>query len=88
MQSRASRVTAVLVGIARGSSRALDLLTQHLDENRPAGRRWALIAMENALPDTLATSRLTSVRAKLTHDDTRDAVQKALDRLSHRTTHE
>jgi len=72
----------------RGSSRALDLLTAHLDDNRSSVRRWALIAMENALPDTLAMSRLTSVRDKLSHADTRDAVQQALDRLSHRKTHE
>jgi len=73
---------------ARGSSRALDLLTQHLDDSRPAVRRWALIAMENALPDTLATSRLTNAQDKLTHPDTRDAVHQALERLSHRAKHE
>ena len=73
---------------ARGSSRALDLLTAHLDDSRPSVRRWALIAMENALPDTLATSRLAGVQDKLTHPDTRDAVHRALERLSHRTTHE
>ena len=69
---------------ARGSSRALDLLTAHLDDDRPAVRRWALIAMENALPDTLATSRLAGAHDKLTHADTRDAVQHALERLSKR----
>ena len=73
---------------AHGSSRALDLLTQHLDDSRPAVRRWALIAMENALPDTLATSRLSTAQDKLTHADARDAVHQALERLSHRTTHE
>jgi len=69
---------------ARGSGRALDLLTAHLDDDRPAVRRWALIAMENALPDSLATSRLAGVHDKLTHADARDAVQHALERLSQR----
>ncbi len=69
---------------ARGSSHALDLLKAHLDDERPSVRRWALIAMENALPDTLATSVLTAAEPRLTHLDTRDAVQQALDRLSKR----
>ena len=69
---------------ARGSSRALDLLTAHLDDTRPSVRRWALIAMENALPDTLATSRLSGARDRLTHADAREAVVQALERLSNR----
>jgi aminopeptidase N len=77
-----SFVLAVL-GV-RGSSRALDLLTAHLDDSRPAVRRWALIAMENALPDTLATARLSGAQAGLTHPDARQAVQQALDRLAKR----
>ena len=67
---------------ARGNARALDLLTGHLDDDRAAVRRWALIAIENALPDTLATARLQSVRDRLTHQETRRAVSEALDRLS------
>jgi len=81
-----SFVLAVL-GV-HGSSRALDLLTAHLDDSRPAVRRWALTAMENALPDTLAKTRLTNAQEKLTHADARDAVREALERLSNRKTHE
>ncbi|HET7378959.1 MAG TPA: M1 family aminopeptidase [Gaiellales bacterium] len=77
-----SFVLAVL-GV-RGSSRALDLLTAHLDDSRPSVRRWALIAMENALPDTLATARLSGAQAGLTHPDARQAVQQALERLAKR----
>ena len=72
---------------ARGNGRALDLLTGHLDDDRAAVRRWALIAIENALPDTLATARLQSVRDRLTHEETRRAVTEALDRLSKQGGH-
>lgn len=73
---------------ARGNVRALDLLTGHLDDDRAAVRRWALIAIENALPDTLATARLQSVRDRLTHEETRRAVTEALDRLSKQKGHQ
>lgn len=73
---------------ARGSVRALDLLTAHLDDGRAAVRRWALIAIENALPGTLATVRLQSVRDRLTHEETRRAVGQALDRLSKQGGHQ
>jgi aminopeptidase N len=73
---------------ARGNARALDLLTGHLDDDRAAVRRWALIAIENALPDTLATARLQSVRDRLTHEETRRAVTEALVRLSKQGGHQ
>ena len=73
---------------SRGNARALDLLTGHLDDDRAAVRRWALIAIENALPDTLATARLQSVRDRLTHEETRRAVTEALDRLSKQRGHQ
>jgi aminopeptidase N len=73
---------------ARGNGRALDLLTGHLDDDRAAVRRWALIAIENALPGTLATARLQSVRDRLTHAETRRAVTEALDRLSKQKGHQ
>ena len=67
---------------ARGDARALDLVVGHLDDDRPAVRRWALTAIENALPPNLATARLQSVRDRLTHTDTRQAVAEALERLA------
>ncbi|HEY6059599.1 MAG TPA: M1 family aminopeptidase [Gemmatimonadales bacterium] len=72
---------------SRGNARALDLLTGHLDDDRAAVRRLALIAIENALPDTLATARLQSVRDRLTHEETRRAVTEALVRLSKQGGH-
>jgi aminopeptidase N len=67
---------------ARGNTRALDLLLRHLDDERSSVRRWSLIAIENALPHATATARLTAVRDRITHADTKQAVTEALDRLS------
>jgi HEAT repeat protein len=67
---------------ARGSAHALDLLVGHLDDERASVRRWALIAIENALPHPLATDRLRAARDRLTHTDTKQAVTEALDRLA------
>ena len=67
---------------ARGDARALDLLVGHLNDDRAGVRRWALIAIENALPPELAKSRLAAARDRLTHADTQQAVTEALDRLS------
>jgi aminopeptidase N len=67
---------------ARGDARALDLLVGHLNDDRAGVRRWALIAIENALPPELAQSRLVAARDRLTHADTQQAVTAALDRLS------
>ncbi|HMA43530.1 MAG TPA: hypothetical protein VKO86_05915, partial [Gemmatimonadales bacterium] len=73
---------------SRGNARALDLLVTHLDDDRPMVRRWALIAIENALPPGLATTRLQSVRDRLAHADTKRAVTAALDRLSKQGGHD
>ena len=78
-----SYVLAIL-GV-RGSTRALDLLAGHLDDERPAVRRWSLIAIENVLPRDAAITRLTAVRDQLRHADARAAIQAALDRLAQRS---
>ena len=67
---------------ARGNARALDLLVRHLNDDRTPVRRWAFIAIENALPHDLASARLAAARGQLTHADTKEAVTAALDRLS------
>jgi aminopeptidase N len=67
---------------ARGDARALDLLVGHLNDDRAGVRRWALIAIENALPPELARARLVGARDRLAHTDTQQAVTGALDRLS------
>jgi aminopeptidase N len=69
---------------ARGSGHALDLLAGHLNDERPAVRRWTLIAIEHGLPPALATARLNSAQDGLTHADTQKAVEEALGRLSKR----
>ncbi|HJQ67318.1 MAG TPA: M1 family aminopeptidase [Gemmatimonadales bacterium] len=75
-----SYVLAIL-GV-RGNARALDLVVNHLDDDRPAVRRWALEAIENILPPEVATARLTAVRDRLRHADSKAAVVRVLERLS------
>jgi len=77
-----SYVLAIL-GV-RGNARALDLVVNHLDDERPAVRRWALTAITNVLPDTVAAARLTAIKDRLRHPDSKAAVQKAIDQLSAR----
>ena len=69
---------------ARGNARALDLVLGHLDDDRPAARRWSLDALENILPPEAATARLSAVRDRLRHADTKAAVGRVLERLSRR----
>lgn len=75
-----SYVLAIL-GV-RGNARALDLVVNHLDDDRPAVRRWALEALENILPPEVATTRLNAVRDRLRHSDARAAVGRVLERLA------
>jgi aminopeptidase N len=66
---------------ARGSGRALDLLAAHLDDDRPAVRRWVVEAFRFTLPRELALPRLRPLVGKLKHADTRKDVEAALRRL-------
>ena len=66
---------------ARGSSHALDVLTGHLDDDRPAVRRWAVEAFRFTLPRQLATPHLQAVADKLKHTDTRKDVERVLEQL-------
>ena len=67
---------------ARGNAHALDLLFGHLNDDRPSVRRWALIAITNAVPHPIAMQRLTAVKDQLKFDDTKQAVGRALERLA------
>jgi HEAT repeat protein len=69
----------------QGHARALDLLIGHVDDDRPAVRRWAVVAIENALPRDVATARLAAVQNQLRHADAKTAVQQALERISRRS---
>ncbi|HEX4628790.1 MAG TPA: hypothetical protein VH137_08375, partial [Gemmatimonadales bacterium] len=66
---------------ARGSARALDVLTAHLDDDRAAVRRGVVEAFQFTLPRELALARLQPVVGKLKHADTRKDVEAALRRL-------
>jgi len=57
---RRSALRAARAGGAgeRGSTRALDLLVKHLDDERPYVRRWALEAFRFSLTRTLGTTQV------------------------------
>ena len=74
-----AHVLAVLA--ARGSARAFDVLTAHLDDERPAVRRWAVEAFHYTLPRQLGIPRLQAVAGRLKYADTRKDVGKALEQL-------
>jgi len=67
----ASQTLAVLA--SRGSSRALDLLAGHLDDERPYVRRWTLEAFRFSLRRDLAQATLRAVSGELKFADTRRA---------------
>ncbi len=64
-----------------GVTRALDVLTQHLNDARPYVRRWVVQAFQYAVRPDLALARLQAAQPDLQHPDTRQAVAAALDRL-------
>lgn len=66
---------------ARGSAHAFDVLTAHLDDERPAVRRWAVEAFQFTLPRQLGVPRLQAIQSKLKYADTRKDVDAALEQL-------
>src|SRR5438128_1560384 len=66
---------------ARGSARALSLLTAHLDDDRAYVRRWVIEAFRFTLPRPLAIERLKAVAPKLKYPSTTDDVEKGLQQL-------
>src|SRR5206468_4630237 len=70
-QRLAPHVLAALA--SRGSTRALDLLVKHLDDERPYVRRWALEAFRFSLRHDLAQATLQAVSGELKFADTRRA---------------
>lgn len=69
---------------SRGSTRALDLLTHHLDDADASARRFALGAFANAMDPKLALERLKAVAGTLTHQDTRRGVSALISTLEKR----
>lgn len=74
-----AHVLAVLA--ARGSAHALDVLTAHLDDARPAVRRWAVEAFQFTLPRQLGVPRLQAIQSELKYADTKRDVDAALKQL-------
>ncbi len=56
---------------ARGSTRALDALSRHLNDDRPFVREWVVAGVRQRLTPELARSRLQPVLASLKYDDVR-----------------
>ncbi len=72
----------VLAALAdRGSPRALDVLTTHLDDERSFVRRWVVEAFRFTLARPLALARLEAVAGKLKHAATQHDVTELLERL-------
>jgi aminopeptidase N len=80
------RVPAHVLGAlaSRGSARSLDLLTRHLDDERPYVRRWALEAFRFSVRPELGIARLRAVEATLKYPDTRKAAAALRQRLEER----
>jgi aminopeptidase N len=77
------RVPAHVLGALanRGSGRALDVLSNHLDDARPYVRRWVLQAFRGTVQRELAIERLRAVEARLRYPDTKKAAAKLRQRL-------
>lgn len=72
----------VFAGMAnRGSTRAMDVLRRHLDDDRPQVRRWVLQAFRYSIRDSLALAQLRGVQDALRHDDTKRAVAALIAQL-------
>jgi aminopeptidase N len=77
-----AHVLAVLA--TRGSGHALDVLSSHLDDERPYVRRYVLQAFEFTLRADLAVARLRALRDELKYPDTKKAASALLERLEQR----
>ncbi|HVX42155.1 MAG TPA: M1 family aminopeptidase [Gemmatimonadaceae bacterium] len=77
-QSLPARVIAAFA--ARGNQHALDLLASDLNDDRSWVRTWTLTAV-GSLPPQQRLAFLEAQLPKLTHADTRSAVQQAIDAL-------
>jgi aminopeptidase N len=80
------RVPAHVLGAlaSRGSARSLDVLSSHLNDERPYVRRWVLEALQFSVKPELAIERLRAVADTLTYADTRKAATTLRQRLEER----
>ena len=76
----------VLAALAnKGSAHALDLLAQHLNDDRAFVRRRVAGVFGSMRPD-LALPKLEAVRDALTHEDTKRMVEQVIERMKKRET--
>ena len=68
----------------RGSSRALDVLSAHLDDPRAYVRRWVLQAFQSTVQRDLAIARLRAVEGRLKYADTKKNAAALRQRLEER----
>ncbi|HYL22207.1 MAG TPA: M1 family aminopeptidase [Gemmatimonadales bacterium] len=72
----------VLAALAsRGSTRALEVLTAHLDDERSYVRRWVVEAFRFTLARPLAVVRLKTVADQLKYPDTKRRVKEVLEQF-------
>jgi aminopeptidase N len=79
VQPRAALTLASLA--SRGNNRALDALSEHLNDERPYVREWVLGAFRRRMSPELALKRLQLVIGSLRYEDTRKEVVKTLGTL-------
>ena len=81
------RIAANVLGALanRGSARALDVLSRHLDDERSYVRRWVLQAFRFTVRRDLAIERLRAVEATLRYPGTQKDVARLRQRLEERT---
>jgi aminopeptidase N len=80
------RVAAQVLGALanRGSARALDVLSHHLDDQRSYVRRWVLQAFWSTVRRDLAIARLRALETQLRYPDTQKAAARLRQRLEER----
>jgi len=80
------RVAAQVLGALanRGSARALDVLSRHLDDQRSYVRRWVLQAFWSTVRRDLAIARLRALETQLRYPDTQKAAARLRQRLEER----
>lgn len=78
----ASHVLGALA--SRGSGRALDVLSRHLDDERSYVRRWVLQAFRSTVQREIAIERLRAVEPNLRYPDTQKAAARLRQRLEER----
>jgi hypothetical protein len=81
VQATSNAAFVLAVFIARGSERALDLLSAHVTSPRATIRRRALQAFQLVVPPPLVRERLGALQADVSDPRIREEIRATLDRL-------